>query len=297
MDDEIIIGIQRESNKTKVKKMKNNKKAVKKTASNNNKKMDKSKRKKNRKSIEKKESKTKKIKFLIIIVFSIIFMVLFLSSSFFNINEIVTKNNDIISYDEIVSLSKIEKHTNIFSTNKKVIILNLKENPYIESANIKRKLPDTIEIYIKERIPKYMIQFADSYVYINNQGYMLDISNEKLNLPIILGFITDLSNIQAGNRIELEDLNKMDMIIKITETAKMNEIDNLITKIDVSNEKNFILILESKGKKVYLGDASDLNTKMLYLKSILEATEGSNGEIFLNVDLNTRDAYFRESIN
>ena len=297
MDDEIIIGIQRESNKTKVKKMKNNKKAVKKTASNNNKKMDKSKRKKNRKSIEKKESKTKKIKFLIIIVFSIIFMVLFLSSSFFNINEIVTKNNDIISYDEIVSLSKIEKHTNIFSTNKKVIILNLKENPYIESANIKRKLPDTIEIYIKERIPKYMIQFADSYVYINNQGYMLDISNEKLDLPIILGFTTDLSNIQAGNRLDIEDLSKMDMIIKITEIANSNEIGEFISKIDVSDERNYTLILESEGKKVYLGDASDLNTKILYLKSILEATTGVSGEIFLNIDLNTRDAYFRESVN
>ena len=297
MDDEIIIGVQRESNKTKVKKIKNNKKAVNKTASKNNRRMDNSKRKKDRKSIEKKEFKTKKIKFLIIIIFIIIFIVIFFSSSFFNINEIVVKNNDIISYDEIVSLSKIEKHTNIFSTNKKNIISNLKENPYIESANIKRKLPDTIEIYIKERIPKYMIQFADSYVYINNQGYMLDISNEKLDLPIILGFTTDLSNIQAGNRLDIDDLNKMDMIIKITEIANSNEIGNFITKIDVSDERNYTLILESEGKKVYLGDASDLNTKILYLKSILEATTGVGGEIFLNIDLNTRDAYFRENVN
>ena len=29
-----------------------------------------------------------------------------------------------------------------------------------------------IQIVINERVPKYMLQFADSYVYINNQGYM-----------------------------------------------------------------------------------------------------------------------------
>ena len=285
MDDEIIIGIEKKNNSNVGKRKVNKNKLEKK----NNK-------YRNAKNI-KKEFKCNKIKIIILLILIFVGLILFCSSSFFNIKEIIVENNEIISSDEIISLSKIEKYTNIFSLNKKESIAKIKENAYIEDVLISRKLPDKIIINVKERIPKYMIQFADSYVYINNQGYMLDISNEKLNLPIILGFITDLSNIQAGNRIELEDLNKMDMIIKITETAKMNEIDNLITKIDVSNEKNFILILESKGKKVYLGDASDLNTKMLYLKSILEATEGSNGEIFLNVDLNTRDAYFRESIN
>ncbi len=124
---------------------------------------------------------------------------------------------------------------------------------------------------------------------------MLDISNEKLEVPILVGFTTDLSNIKAGNRIDVEDLKKMEMIIKIYEEAKLNELNQLITKIDVSDTKNFTLIMEGEGKTVYLGEGSDLNTRMLCLKSILEANQGRAGEIFLNVDLNQERVYFRRS--
>ena len=140
-----------------------------------------------------------------------------------------------------------------------------------------------------------MLQVADSYVYINNQGYMLEVSVNKIDdIPIILGFKTDLSNAKAGDRLDLEDLKQMDQIIKIVETAKINEIGDYITKIDVSNDRNYILTLEEERKTVYLGDCSNLNTRMLYLSGILTQTKGLAGEIFLDMDLNTEDAYFRE---
>jgi hypothetical protein len=86
----------------------------------------------------------------------------------------------------------------------------------------------------------------------------------------------------------------MQTIIKIVETANINDIGSYITKIDVSNTKNYTLILEGEQKTVYLGDCSDLNTRMLYLSGILSQTKNLAGEIFLNMDLNTEDAYFRE---
>ena len=118
-----------------------------------------------------------------------------------------------------------------------------------------------------------MLQFADSYVYINNQGYMLEISNEKLPVPVLVGFTTDLSNIKTGNRVDVDDLKKLNTVIKIYDSAELNELSELITKIDISNSKDYSIELESKGKVVYLGecsDYSDLKTRMLYLKSILE---------------------------
>ncbi|MBR3696789.1 MAG: hypothetical protein IKM97_00715 [Clostridia bacterium] len=88
----------------------------------------------------------------------------------------------------------------------------------------------------------------------------------------------------------------MDTIIKIVETSAIHNIDFLITKIDISDDKNYTLILESEGKIVYLGDGTDLNTRMIYLSGILNREKGVSGEIFLNMNLNTEDAYFREKI-
>lgn len=223
-------------------------------------------------------------------------MIVLFSSSLFNISTILVEGNSKLSDEKVISISSIELHTNMFALNKSQIKSKLKENSYIENVKISRKLPSTLVINIDERIPTYMLQFADSYVYINNQGYMLEISNEKIDVPILTGFTTDLSNIKPGNRINSDDLKKMGMVIKIYQTLENNDIAEILSKIDMSNEKNYTLFFDSEQKKAYLGNASDLSTRIVCLKGILETMAGKSGEIFLNVDLNTEKPYFRENV-
>lgn len=301
-DDEIVININRKKNNTKKANNSTNKKT--------NNKSKKSQRKVSSKSIKKSTSSkkgeartysnTKKRNLLPLKIFAILILLIgliafLLCSSLFNIKNISVSGNNKLSENKIISLSSLEIDTNMFRYNKSEIAKKIKENAYIESVKISRKLPSTIKIDIEEREATYMLQFADSYVYINNQGYMLDISNEKLDIPILVGFTTDLSNIKAGNRINVEDLKKMKMVIEIYETARANELNELITKIDISNPKNYTIALEKEGKTVYLGDGTELNPRMLCLKSILEVNKGVPGEIFLNVDLNSERVYFRKS--
>ena len=56
------------------------------------------------------------------------------------------------------------------------------------------------------------------------------------------------------------------------------------------------MYFDSEQKIAYLGDCSDLETRMLYLAAILEKEKGNPGEIFVNINLNTDDAFFRESV-
>lgn len=281
-DDEIIIGIERKNTNKKNSKRKTKKK--KKT------------KKINKKKNEKREKRLKVLKVLAFITIAIVLVILLLSSSLFNINTIEVEGNSKLSDEKVISISSIELYTNIFNFSKTKVQSKLKENSYIESVEISRKLPSTVVITIEERVPTYMLQFADSYVYINNQGYMLDISNEKLEIPILTGFTTDLSNIKAGNRINSEDLNKMRTVIKIYQALSNNELSESLSKIDMSDEKDYILFFDGEGKKVHLGDGSGLSTKVVCLKGMLEALPGKTGELFLNVDLNTERAYFRESV-
>ena len=300
-DDEIIIGIQKKSNATSKKKRKPREKtkkgAITAPKPKSNTKQKKKEKKNNIRSFEgyEKTSRLRKLKIFFILVVLIVAIMLILSSEIFNIQNINVVNNSIISAEEIINLSKISIGENIFKISKSSAIEAIKENTYIESVEISRKLPNTLEISVKERSRKYMLQFADSYVYINNQGYMLEISTEKLDLPIITGFKTDLSNIKAGDRLDVEDLKKLDTVIKIVETANVNNIGNLITKIDISDSKNYIVELASENKSAYLGDCSNLNTRMLLLKTIIEQEKGNAGTAYINMDLNTGRVYFRPS--
>lgn len=308
-DDEIIIGItpKEDSNKTKKNKKTSKSKSKKTSIKNSNKKnVSNTSTKKNSPHKASKGKITKKdiarkrlLKITGIIILLIFLIILLFSSSLFNIKSIEVSGNIKLSNEKIISLSSLELYTNIFKFKKGSIIEHIKENAYIENAKITRKYPSTINIEIEEREARYMLQFADSYVYINNQGYMLEISNEKLELPILVGFTTDLSNIKAGNRINVDDLKKMNTVIKIYDSAKLNDLNELITKIDISNSKNYSIEMASKGKIIYLGECSnypDLKTRMLYLKAVLEKTEGMSGELFLDVDLNSEKIRFKEKV-
>lgn len=284
-DEEIVIGMQNPKQQNEKKK----KNTVKKTVTPEPKKA----KTKNKKKKNKIAQITKWFILLILLIGSIIY---FLMSPLFNIKQIEVLENSKITDDEIISLSQIAPNENIFKILDWQVKEKIKQNAYIDGVNIKRVLPDKLQITVTERTTTYMIECIGSYAYINNQGYILEISKEKLNVPIITGYKTTLEEIKPGNRLQEEDLHKLETVIKIIETANSYEIGNKITKINIEDKNNYEVFLEEEKKTAYLGDASNINTRILYLKEILEREKGKEMLIFLNVDLNTQNVYTREKV-
>ena len=242
--------------------------------------------KKQRQILKKKKRIKRMLKFtalLIIIIAGIIFA---LVSPIFNIKEINVSNNNQINTETIISLSQLNLGQNIFKFNKNKVNKNIKTNAYIESVEIKRKLPNKVQIQIEERKQEYNVEFLNGYAYINNQGYILQISEEKQALPTILGISTPDEQIVEGNRLNSEDLEKLEVIIQIMNICKNYELDSKITNIDISTKDEYTLYLEEEKKTIYLGDKSNLSNKMLYVQVIIEENRGKEGAIFVNGDLN-----------
>ena len=142
-----------------------------------------------------------------------------------------------------------------------------------------------------------MLECAGNYIYMDNQGYLLELTQIALDVPILTGFEASEDELLKIKRLEVKDLSKLSDVLKITETTTGYELYENITKIDVSNSKNYILYIDKIGKIVYIGETSDLNNKILHLKEILKDTEGQTGSIYLNGNLNDGfKPYFRESI-
>lgn len=266
-----------------------NEMVIKMTNKNNQKQEEKTKQKmskKQRQVLKKKKRIKLMLKFtalLIIIIAGIIFA---LVSPIFNIKEINVSNNNQINTETIISLSQLNLGQNIFKFNKNKVNKNIKTNAYIESVEIKRKLPNKVQIQIEERKQEYNVEFLNGYAYINNQGYILQISEEKQALPTIQGISTPDEQIVEGNRLNSEDLEKLEVIIQIMNICKNYELDSKITNIDISTKDEYTLYLEEEKKTIYLGDKSNLSNKMLYVQVIIEENRGKEGAIFVNGDLN-----------
>lgn len=251
------------------------------------------------KKSEKKKRKIKKIlKWTSIIVLVLVAIIFTLTSPLFNIKEIEVENNNILSKERIISLSRLKKDENIFRFLQSDVEKYIKEDPYVEKVTIERKLPNTVKIQVQERNRDFCIKILDSYAYINNQGYILEIVEENQGLPIIEGIETAEEEIKVGDRLKNNDLKKLAVAIQIMSIAKENEIDNKITGIDISNKNEYILYLAEEKKTAYIGNDSNLTTKILYIKEIMEKYEaGKEGTIFVNGDFTNKfKAYFREKV-
>lgn len=253
---------------------------------------------KNQRKIAKKKKRVKRIikwtSLALIIIAGTIFA---FASPLFNITQIEVINTNLLSKDKVISLSGIKKNQNIFRFLKSDVIKKIKEDPYVQDVKINRQLPNKVQIDIEERQRNFSLEFLNGYAYINNQGYILEISQDKLNLPVIKGASTEENNITPGKRLEQKDLEKLEVAIKIMTIAKENELEEKVTSIDISNKNEYILYLESEKKTVYLGNQENLTTKMLYTKKIIEKESGNEGTIYVNGDFTNKfKAYFRQKV-
>ncbi len=287
LNEELIIGLtpkKRESvNTTKKSKPKNKTQLKKKSTSL---------RKKTKKKQNKKNNKI--VKWIILIMLIILCIVLFLLSSVFNIKQVVVKNNNKVSDQEIIELSGLKTDENMFKFSNNKIKKGIYINPYIEEIKITKKLNGVVELDVKERVPSYMLQYADTYAYINNQGYILELSTTPLEIPVITGINTLEENIIPGKRLENEDLKKLDDVIKIMSNASSLKIDTLITNIDITDSNSYIITMSSEQKIIHFGDVSNINEKMPWILKIIEEEKGIEGEIFVKNP--EKKAYFREKV-
>ena len=213
-NNEIVIGVTpkktineqeiRKKNISKKKNQKNNNHTKSKINKSND--MEKAERKyKNNKKYKKQKLSKKVIGFFSSLLLIGAIIIIALTAPIFNIIKIEVNGNNKVPTETIISISGLKKGENIFRFNKS-IIQNIKENQYIEEAKIKRKLPGTIQIFVTEREVKYQIKLVNSYAYINKNGYILEVSSIKSEVPIIVGFNISENELINKKRLETKDL-------------------------------------------------------------------------------------------
>ncbi len=142
------------------------------------------------------------------------------SNPFFNVENIAISGNSRISSGEIIKMSGIKKGMNSLAVDLHVIERKLIKNPWIEYAGIKRELPDTVTIEIKERKPIFCAKKNNTLYYINAEGEIIAPVESKnfISLPTLeigLGGSTSLSQVadyieffkQSGFALDMEQIS------------------------------------------------------------------------------------------
>ncbi|WP_052356477.1 cell division protein FtsQ/DivIB [[Clostridium] dakarense] len=205
-----------------------------------------------------------------------------LNSSLFNTNKVEVEGNKKVKKNEILKNLDIRKDKNIFmyDTNKmeKIVL----ENPYIEEVQVKRKLPDKLQVLIKEKEIFAIIKDNDDYCYIDKDGNYIEKIKEisdKESSPIVdIDYIID-----ENKNIEFKNDETKERLLYLLECMKENNLYKKIVKVNY--EKDDIINMYTKDDiKIILGNDKDLDyniSRMGYIISDLQDDIKRKGTIDL----------------
>lgn len=223
-------------------------------------------------SKKKKLRKKHKIKIdIALYLFLILISFLFIASAFtlfFKIENIYVTGNCKYDSQGIINLSDINIGSNLLLCDKSKAREKIYNNlPCVDSVDIRKKLPASIEINIKMADKSFAINLQDQFFVIgSNQRILEKVEDKPENILIIKGI--ELLSYNEGEYIQYKDREIKSILDKITEAVDSNNFIG-VTLIDISNLNKIDITYENR-VDINIGNIDDIDYKILTSKEILE---------------------------
>ncbi len=148
--------------------------------------------------------------------------------------------------------------------------------PFVDVMDVDILAPDTIKITVYEKSLAGYVEFMDTYMYFDKDGYVTESSNVKtIGVPQITGLSFD--HVVLGERLPIEDEALFESIMNITKL--LGKYDLLVEKIHYKSTSEITLLFG--GIKVALGSDDRLEEKIMDLPVFLKDLQGKSGTLRL----------------
>ena len=232
---------------------------------------------------------------------------------FFKVRSITLTGETRYSAQEVAEASGLKEGDNLILFNKFRAIGSVFDAcPYLHTVQMRRRLPDTVEIIVTECVPAGVIedQFTsvpdpknkDKTIRIGGTGkWLIDIEGKLLEqvheVPEGLCYLRGLTlkEPKIGKYANFSDEDLQKPVFLLLNTAKDNDILPDIGEIDFSEPYN-IRFTYTDRFTVAIGSTEELEKKIRYLRLITEEKLGANVTGLIDVS-DTQKARFVPAAN
>lgn len=219
--------------------------------------------------LERKIKRKKREKFFIVIsVFAILVALSF--SKLVNVDRIVVKGNDYFLKSEIISMSHAKMGNNLIYKPGKIKIKSyLMKNPYIEKVSVRRRLPSTLVIKIKEREQLAAVPYDDEYIVTDINRTVLRKTTDMPRLTVIDGI--KIKKMTTGEKLEGEDTKHINDSYELLRLMKDHKL--FFKKINVYKDDVTIYVYDNlicTGKTADVKMTIEKNRMQEILKTLID---------------------------
>jgi cell division protein FtsQ len=181
------------------------------------------------------------------------------------VDRIVVRGNERLSQGEVLALLGGLRGESLLWTDLGVWRARLLASPWVRDAALRRSLPSTVEVIVRERQPIGIGRIRDEMYVIDDRGVIIDQYGPPyadLDLPIVDGLAA-----ASGAGGTLTDEARADLAARVIAALKMRpEIARRLSQIDVSDVGNAAVILSGDHAIIELGADQFLARLQTYLE-------------------------------
>jgi len=169
------------------------------------------------------------------------------------INHMVVRGHERLSTGEVLALVEGLRGQNILAVDLDEWQQKLLSSPWVESATIRRVLPSTLEISVRERRPMGIGRLGTAMYLVDARGVIIDEygpAYADIDLPIIDGI--GAAPQDGGSIVDIARAEFAARVIGAISTRP--ELAKRVSQIDVSDLHDAVLILDGDPALLRLGD-------------------------------------------
>ncbi|MCR5440012.1 cell division protein FtsQ [Selenomonas sp. WCT3] len=195
-------------------------------------------------------------------------------SPLFTFQRLILNGNAYLSSDDVMDIGRIQKGRPLFQLKTDEITQNLMHDLRIESAVVRRRLPDTIEIDITERVPVATAICDYGYIDFDRQGKVIHSyrSLHKMPIPLITG--TTLHDLYIGDDNKDERVAQILMFLQRLNADALNQI----SEINMTNPEQ-ITAYTTNSVQIRLGNMDRMEEKAKLTQEFLDNLPNSRHPI------------------
>ncbi len=148
-------------------------------------------------------------------VFAVLAAIIAACVIFFRVNEVTVEGTSRYTAQEVVDASGVQLGDNLMALSKNQIAVAIRTRlPYVESVSMRRRLPDTLEIVVRERVAAASMESGDGPWLISSQGKLLE---PAAGHPVVEIVGLKAQNPTAGSNVAVkeEDANTLEYVLAL----------------------------------------------------------------------------------
>lgn len=203
---------------------------------------------------------------LIFLVVSATVLGVFVYVPFFTLNEIKLEGAKYLTEEDILRIGNIYMGEQMFRLETDVVQSRLSKDLRIEEVSVRRKLPHTLEIKIKERQPLATIICDYGYLDLDRNGMIIDSYKtiKTMQIPMITG--ATVRDLYIGDTVDDELIKKiLDFLQRLNEDTL-----NLLSEIAIVEQDYIVMYTATeRAVQIRIGKLERLDEKAMLTEDFL----------------------------